>query len=47
MELGIICVAWIALMIAIRCNAENIVRKSSDVLNELMNSSSENHKGDA
>ena len=48
MTTGIICVAWIILMVLIRCNAENIIRKSSDVLRELENSSSKNNnKGDA
>jgi len=48
MVTGIVLLAWVALMIAIRCNAENIVKKSTDVLDELMNSSSTTtNKGDA
>ena len=48
MTIGIIFLAWIILMIMIRCNAENIVKKSTDVLDELMNSSSTTtNKGDA
>ena len=48
MTIGIIFLAWIILMIMIRCNAENIIKKSTDVLRELSeNSSSENNKGDA
>ena len=48
MATGLILLAWVALMVAIRCNAENIVKKSTDVLDELMNSSStQQNKGDA
>lgn len=50
MATGIICVAWIILMVLIRCNAENIVKKSTDVLDELIKNSSSTtttHKGDA
>ena len=47
---GIIFLAWVALMIAIRCNAENIIKKSTDVLRELEKNSSstqQQNKGDA
>ena len=46
--IGIIFLAWVALMIAIRCNAESIVKKSTDVLEQLNSSSTQQqNKGDA
>lgn len=48
MATGIIFLAWVALMIAIRCNAENIIKKSTDVLEQLNSSSTQQqNKGDA
>ena len=48
--IGIIFTAWIILMVLIRCNAESIVKKSTDVLRELEKNSSstqQQNKGDA
>lgn len=46
--IGIICIAWIILMVLIRCNAENVVKKSTDVLEQLNSSSTQQqNKGDA
>ena len=50
MTTGIVFLAWIILMVLIRCNAENIIKKSTDVLRELEKNSSsttQQNTGDA